>query len=385
MTSLSLAPNSSGRVLVASPNHAVRERVLSSLASPEWRVEQASGGAEALVRLETGFWQALFLDRRLPDLDADELTKTIRQRFPAIEVVMLDGETDAESRRRGFEQEALEDGCERSVQETKAMASGLNSVLDAPLPGMVGASRNMIPVYRAARLLARRDTTVLITGPTGSGKELVARAIHALSARSSRAFVVVNCAAIPEALLESELFGHVRGAFTGAMQSYGGRIQSAQGGTLLLDEIGDMPLSLQPKLLRFLEQKEIQRLGSCDSVRIDARVIAATNVHLPTLVADGKFREDLYYRLSAFPVDIPPLRERPEDVVALARHLIEKLVARPPAPALSGEATHLLKTQLWPGNVRELQNMLERALILAEDAPVIRPEHLLLPKPSFVS
>jgi transcriptional regulator with GAF, ATPase, and Fis domain len=188
----------------------------------------------------------------------------------------------------------------------------------------------MLPVYRAARLLARRDTTVLISGPTGSGKELVARAIHKLSVRAGRSFVVVNCAAIPEALLESELFGHTRGAFTGAMQSYGGRIQAGQGGTLLLDEIGDMPLSLQPKLLRFLEQKEIQRLGSSDVVRVDIRVIAATNAHLAALVRQGKFREDLYYRLSTFPIEIPPLRERPEDIAPLARHFLAKLWSRPP-------------------------------------------------------
>jgi DNA-binding NtrC family response regulator len=385
MTTLPLTPNSSGRVLVASPNHGMRERVLSSLASPDWRVEQASGGAEALVRLETGPWRTLFLDRHLPDLDAEELTKLIRQRFPAVEVIMLDGEMDAEPRRFSHEQEAFGGNFEPSIRETKRTAGCLNSVLDAPLPGMIGASRAMVPVYRAARLLARRDTTVLISGPTGSGKELVARAIHTLSTRAGRSFVVVNCAAIPEALLESELFGHVRGAFTGATLSHAGRIQSAQGGTLLLDEIGDMPLSLQPKLLRFLEQKEIQRLGSCDAIRVDARVIAATNVHLPSLVGEGKFREDLYYRLSAFPVEIPPLRERQEDIVALARHLVAKLVSRQPEPELSSEAAHLLQSQSWPGNVRELQNVLERALILAEDAPVIQPEHLLLRKVSFVS
>jgi transcriptional regulator with GAF, ATPase, and Fis domain len=188
----------------------------------------------------------------------------------------------------------------------------------------------------------------------------------------------VNCAAIPEALLESELFGHTRGAFTGAMQSYGGRILAGQGGTLLLDEIGDMPLSLQPKLLRFLEQKEIQRLGSADVVRVNIRVITATNARLAALVRQGKFREDLYYRLSTFPIEIPPLRERPEDIVVLAQHFLEKLWSPPPAPELSPEAIQLLQSQPWAGNVRELQNVMERALILAEDEPLIRAEHLLL-------
>ena len=383
MISPPCAPNGCGRVLVASPNHGVRERVLSRLAAAEWRVEEASGGADALGRLETGLWHTLFLDRHLPDLDAEELNKIIRQRFPALEVVMLDGETDGEAEESPDEQPASGNGGDSLIRETTAKSA--SSVLDAPLPGMIGASRAMTPVYRAARLLARRDTTVLISGPTGSGKELVARAIHALSSRSGRSFVVVNCAAIPEALLESELFGHVRGAFTGAMQSYAGRIQSAQGGTLLLDEIGDMPLSLQPKLLRFLEQKEIQRLGSCDAVRVDTRVIAATNANLAGLVADGKFREDLYYRLSAFPVDIPPLRERPEDIVALARHVVDKLACSPLAPQLSSEAIDLLKSQSWPGNVRELQNVLERALIMAEDAPVLRAEHLVLRRAACAS
>jgi transcriptional regulator with GAF, ATPase, and Fis domain len=190
--------------------------------------------------------------------------------------------------------------------------------------------------------------------------------------------VVVNCAAIPEALLESELFGHARGAFTGALQSYCGRIQAAQGGTLFLDEIGEMPLSLQPKLLRFLERKELQRLGSSEVVRVDARIVAATNAHLPALVRQGRFREDLYYRLSAFPLEIPPLRDRPEDLVELTRHFLETFSARPPVPELSPDALQMLKEQRWAGNVRELQNVIERAVILAEGQPAIRPEHLLL-------
>ena len=204
------------------------------------------------------------------------------------------------------------------------VARTAHSILEDPLPGMISNSRIMQPVYRLARLLAPRNTTVLITGPTGCGKEIVARAIHNLSPRAARTFAVVNCAAIPETLLEAELFGYARGAFTGAMQSYAGRIQTAQGGTLFLDEIGEMPLSLQPKLLRFLEQKELQRLGSAEVVRVDARVISATNAHLLTLVREGKFREDLYYRLCAFPIELPPLRDRPEDIAPLAAHFLAK-------------------------------------------------------------
>ena len=241
---------------------------------------------------------------------------------------------------------------------------------------MVGDSVAMQTVYRLVKLVSRRDTTVLITGPTGSGKELVARALHDLSPRAARTFAVVNCAAIPETLLEAELFGYSRGAFTGAQQSYAGRIQAAHQGTLFLDEIGEMPLSLQPKLLRFLEQKELQRLGSSQVVRVDARVVAATNRDLATLVRQGQFREDLYYRLAAFPLSIPPLAQRPGDVAQLASYFLQQFCPQPPMPELSEEALTFLRTYSWPGNVRELQNVMERALILAEDEDVVRTAHL---------
>jgi transcriptional regulator with GAF, ATPase, and Fis domain len=273
----------------------------------------------------------------------------------------------------------------RDKHEDKLLppARAAHSILGDPLPGMISNSRIMQPVYHLARLLAPRNTTVLITGPTGCGKEIVARGIHHLSPRAARTFAVVNCAAIPETLLEAELFGYARGAFTGAMQSYAGRIHTAQGGTLFLDEIGEMPLSLQPKLLRFLEQKELQRLGSAEVVRVDARVISATNAHLLTLVREGRFREDLYYRLCAFPIEIPPLRDRPEDIAPLAAHFLAKFAAPLAAPEFSAGALQLLQTQSWAGNIRELQNVIERALILSEDEAVIRPEHLLLADASF--
>jgi len=400
MTTFPIPHNYADHILVASPSPVVRQRVLEGLRSPVRRFEQATGGAEALVHLESGFWQVLFLDRRLPDLDAEELSQTVRQRFPGIEVVLLDPEVDAylnpDLRPNSDAESTAAEQKESPLQEMwPALSLGKNkdkdkdkdedkrlvaaqSILEAPLPGMIGNSRIMQPVYRLVRLLAPRNTTVLITGPTGCGKEIVARAIHHLSPRAARPFAVVNCAAIPETLLEAELFGYARGAFTGAMQSYAGRIQTAQGGTLFLDEIGEMPLSLQPKLLRFLEQKELQRLGSAEVVRVDARVVSATNAHLLTLVREGKFREDLYYRLCAFPIEIPPLRDRPEDVAPLARHFLAKFAAPLPAPEFSVEALQLLTTQPWAGNIRELQNVIERALILSESQAVIRPEHLLL-------
>ena len=404
MTSFPIPHNYANHVLVASPSNVVRQRVLESLRSPVRRFEQASGGAEALVHLESGFWQVLFLDRRLPDLDAEELSQTVRQRFPGIEVVLLDPESDAEPTAAGEkgnllpemwpalsqakdrdEDENKDKNKNRDKHEDKLLppARAAHSILEDPLPGMISNSRIMQPVYHLARLLAPRNTTVLITGPTGCGKEIVARGIHHLSPRAARTFAVVNCAAIPETLLEAELFGYARGAFTGAMQSYAGRIHTAQGGTLFLDEIGEMPLSLQPKLLRFLEQKELQRLGSAEVVRVDARVISATNAHLLTLVREGRFREDLYYRLCAFPIEIPPLRDRPEDIAPLAAHFLAKFGAPLAAPEFSAGALQLLQTQSWAGNIRELQNVIERALILSEDEAVIRPEHLLLADASF--
>jgi DNA-binding NtrC family response regulator len=405
MTSFPIPSNYANHILVASPSNVVRQRVLESLRSPVRRFEQAAGGAEALVHLESGFWQVLFLDRRLPDLDAEELSQTVRRRFPGIEVVLLDPQSDAEPTAAGERGDLLPqmwpavdpstshagaDGLVRAAERSSAkdgaedeVLPAAHPILEAPLPGMIGNSRIMQPVYHLARLLAPRNTTVLITGPTGCGKEIVARAIHHLSPRAPRAFAVVNCAAIPETLLEAELFGYARGAFTGAMQSYAGRIQAAQGGTLFLDEIGEMPVSLQPKLLRFLEQKELQRLGSAEVVRVDARVISATNTHLLSLVREGKFREDLYYRLCAFPIEVPPLRDRPEDIAQLAAHFLEKNASRLPPPQLSGQALQLLKTQPWAGNIRELQNVIERALILSEDQAVIYPEHLLLADTSF--
>src|SRR5208283_2995772 len=297
MTTFPIPPNYADHILVASPSTLVRQRVLESLRSPVRCFEQASGGAEALVHLESGRWQVLFLDRCLPDLDSEELRQTVRRRFPEIEVVLLDPEfetkfdtkSDAEPTPYLLRADDLACRTEQgsavgnAEDAVPSAARPAPSLVEAPLPGMIGDSRIMLRVYRLARLLAPRNTTVLITGPTGCGKEIVARAIHHLSPRAARTFAVVNCAAIPETLLEAELFGYARGAFTGAMKSYAGRIQTAEGGTLFLDEIGEMPLNLQPKLLRFLEQKELQRLGSAEVVRVDARIVSATNAHLLSL------------------------------------------------------------------------------------------------------
>ena len=241
---------------------------------------------------------------------------------------------------------------------------------------MVGSSEPMQRVYALTRLVARRGSTVVVTGESGTGKDLVAQAVHLLSARRSHPFVVINCAAIPEPLLEAELFGYVKGAFTGAVQSRIGRIHAAQGGTLFLDEIGDMPLALQSKLLRFLEQGEVQRLGATDNFRVDVRVIAATNYDLRKLVEQHSFREDLYYRLAVFPIKLPPLRERTGDVPVLAATFARRFCAS--GANLSAETLNILQQHLWPGNVRELRNVIERAGILLGDSREMAPEHIIL-------
>ncbi|MFZ3279360.1 MAG: sigma-54-dependent Fis family transcriptional regulator, partial [Candidatus Sulfotelmatobacter sp.] len=313
MIGLTTIPNlsPSGGALIASPCSALREQVLQTLNGRCRPVQQALGGAEALVTLEKYDCEVLFLDRRLPDLDAEELIAIIERRFPGTQVVMLDSDRDAPAE-RGAAGEAEKDswrhrGTGTSRDGIRRETGPGTNVLPAPeriepLPGMIGRSEAMGRVYRLVRLVAPRPITVLVAGATGTGKELVARALHALSPRAGKPFAVVNCAAIPEALLESELFGFARGAFTGAVQSQIGRIHAAHGGTLFLDEVSELPLGMQAKLLRFLEQKEIQRLGSPDLVRVDVRVLAASNVDLASRAAQGTFREDLFFRLSAFPI-----------------------------------------------------------------------------------
>lgn len=380
MTSTATAPTVNGGVLVASPNTAVREQLRRTLDDRGCAVQEVSGGADALAKLETGQWQLLFLDRRLPDLDAEEVIAIIKARFPGIEVILVESDgatvtTQSPADYRSWLKPSIRIN-DRELDRVAGAKPRPGNSNSTPLPEMIGSCEAMRRVYQLTRLVAPRQTTVLVLGATGTGKELVARAIHKLSPRSSGAFAVVNCAAIPETLLESELFGYSRGAFTGAVQSYAGRIHSAQGGTLFLDEIGDMPLSLQAKLLRFLEQKEVQRLGSTDAIRVDVRVIAATNVKLAEQVAAGHFRQDLYYRLSSFPIELPPLTERRRDVLPLAQHFLRVAAANSGVPKLSQEAVQKLENYSWPGNVRELQQVIERALILADGAELILSDHL---------
>jgi len=385
MTSFPAVAGWAGGALIASPSSAFRERVLHSLNGRCRPVQEAVGGAEALGKLEKGEWQVLVLDRRVADLDTDELIAIIERRFPGIQVVLLDSDVafssnetkvDAGMKTQEAQAQPAPDGIAWQAPEHLAEARRAEA-----LPGMIGSSEAMQRLYRMARLVAPRATTVLIAGPTGSGKELVALGLHTLSPRAARPFVAVNCAAIPEALMESEMFGYVRGAFTGALQAQVGRIPAAQGGTLFLDEVSELPMAMQAKLLRFLEQKEVQRLGTAELTRVDVRVIAASNVDLAGRAGRGEFREDLFYRLSAFPLELPPLAERRGDIIPLADHFLACMAEGmgTPCPHLSREAVRILEDHLWKGNVRELQHVMERASILVESGNTILGDHLYFP------
>ena len=347
-------------------------------------MEETGSGAEALGILERRSARIVVLDRLLPDLHSDEVIGAVERQFPCIDIVMLDGESGA-----------IEVPDEMRSHEAYRWFEELNECIPAPpsaahknlfeeeecapLPGMVGVSPAMLRLAELVHAVAPHNTAVLVTGETGAGKELVAEAVHKLSPRADKPLVTVNCAAIPETLIEAELFGHTRGAFTGAVQSRLGKIHAAHGGTIFFDEIGELPLASQAKLLRFLECGEVQRLGTSDVFRLDARVIAATNVDLETLVQKRLFREDLYYRLSVFPIELPPLRERLGDIPLLARHFIEQLAGHATG-RLSPETEAKLAEHTWPGNVRELRNVMERAFVLTAGRSVIGPDQILLRK-----
>ena len=365
-----------GRILVASSDPEVRRRVLNA---PEFLGREgmeACGGAVALAKLQEIACDTVLLDRNLADLDAGEVAEMIQREYPETAVSWIENDQEHQA-------EPV-----KSISRTKkASQSKWGAETDShqmeALPGMIGTSGSMREVYRLVLMVAKRDTTVLITGETGTGKELVAEAVHKLSPRARQRFVVVNCAAIPEALLEAELFGHARGAFTGAVQSRLGRIHAAQGGTLFLDEIGELPLGMQAKLLRFLQSGEVQRLGSTDLHRVDVRVICATNVNLGVLVEAKQFRMDLYYRLEVFPIALPPLQARTADIRPLAEHFLALLgeEAGMSPKRLSDSALDLLQGRTWPGNVRELQHAVERAFILSGEEEWLCVEHF--PRPGM--
>jgi transcriptional regulator with GAF, ATPase, and Fis domain len=374
-------------VLLVSPNVRLREGLQEKLHSSRWKVFQAGSGAEILKVLhgrgdEDG---VLLLDPSLPDLEPGEFQGIVRNRFPNTQILMLNSQTGqlllGSSSPTPVSKkiaEAVNHGS--SLRQVPMAVVAENQPKHAPaatikLRSMVGESDSMMRAYALTRMVASRDTTVLITGESGTGKDMIAQETHLISARRNQPFVVVNCAAIPDTLLEAELFGYTKGSFTGALQSRIGRIHAAHGGTLFLDEIGDMPLTLQSKILRFLEQGEVQRLGGNDNLKVDVRVIAATNCELKKKVEQQQFREDLYYRLAIFPIHLPPLRERLSDVGELAHFFVTKFR---PGLSLTQEAIGVLQHHSWPGNVRELRNAIERATILVGSGEEIRAEHIIL-------
>ncbi|HZY60989.1 MAG TPA: sigma-54 dependent transcriptional regulator [Edaphobacter sp.] len=413
-------------VVLASADAGLRERLRQSLTGLRWQVHEAAGGAEAMAQLEDTHPEALLVDSWLPDLEVGEFAGYVRMMYPGIEMLRVDGGLDggARSPRRNELLHALREAQDAPLTDTAAwkaapvavprtvarqpVVKDFEAVKDfdqeaarralsvllgreeprpesvagkrlqesAALPELIGTSEPMRELTRLIRLVAPRSTTVLIEGETGTGKEVVARALHRLSERSAKPFAVLNCAAIPEALLEAELFGHTRGAFTGAVQSRTGRIEAAHGGTLFLDEIGEMPIALQAKMLRFLECGELQRVGDNETVRVDVRIIAATHQPLLQRAEEGTFRLDLYHRLVVFPVEVPALRERMEDIGLLCEHFLERMGKERPRKRLSAEAEGKLHEHNWPGNVRELMHVLERATILAGDRLEIEPEEI---------
>jgi DNA-binding NtrC family response regulator len=389
------------RVLVASSSESFRKLWSEK---PEYErvfMEEAAGGADALEKLESENWGEVLLDSHLHDLDANEVLQIIRGRHPHILVRVVDSVDAANDKKAaklsnpseipvpvnaGPEIDLDEIFKSEGIFEEECVKVEVDRPFAEALPGMIGNGPALEQTFKLARLVSSRQTTVLINGETGTGKELVARGIHQISPRAKGPFVVVNCAAIPEQLLEAELFGHARGAFTGAVQSRLGRIHVAQGGTLFLDEVGELPLSMQAKILRFLQDGEVQRLGSSDVFRVDVRVISATNVDLQRAVQQKTFRQDLYYRLAVFPIELPPLRLRKEDILTLALHFLEKFCEEGgySPKEISSAASLVLRQYSWPGNVRELQHAIERAFILSGEERQLRPVHFNLSEVSPV-
>ncbi len=374
------------RVLVVSSDPTFRTQWIGN-PRREWSdMEEAAGGADALAKLESEDWGEVLLDRKLHDLDVGEVIRVIHTRHPHLVIRVVDSDENADEPVETLAgvsshgERDLIDAADEADQPADGATSEAEPAGADPLPGMAEASAGLDEVFRLARLVGPRNTTVLITGETGTGKELVARGIHQISSRAKGPFVVVNCAAIPEQLLEAELFGHARGAFTGAVQSRVGRLHVAHGGTLFLDEVGELPLSMQAKLLRFLQDGEVQRLGSSDVFRVDVRVISATNVNLLRCIQEGKFRQDLYYRLAVFPLELPPLRKRKEQILPLAGLFLNSLCdqANVPRKAFAAPAAAALRQYSWSGNVRELQHAVERAFILAGTSRQICSSHLIL-------
>jgi two-component system response regulator AtoC len=373
------------RVLLVDDDRVFRLSTAELLTDDGFEVETVEGSGEAFTALGNRDFDAVMLDLRMPGESGLEVVERIRRAGHGVPVLMVSGFGTID-----VAVESLHLGADHFVTkpiEPEILTARLHALIrdrpgsvvrESAIPGMVGRSKAMRAVYDEIRRVASTDSTVLITGETGTGKEVAARAIYSLSPRVDGPFVPVNCAAMAESLLESELFGHVRGAFTGAVRDKKGLFEAAHGGTVFLDEIGDVSLGLQQRLLRVLQEREVRRIGAVKSIKIDVRAVAATARDLLNEVEAGRFREDLYYRIAVFPISLPPLRDRTGDVPLLVERALERIGRRLPDQrrlTCSPLAMRLLRSYAWPGNVRQLFSVIESAAIHA-DGPRIEAQHL---------
>ncbi len=383
--------SAAARVLVIDDEPNILTTTRRALELEGFRVDVAGSGTVALDKLTDTAVDLALVDVVMPDLDGLAVLERIRERHPDVTVVMMSGNATIETAVRATKLGA-HDFVEKPISTDKLVITLQNALsfeklrrehaqlrarAEADLE-MIGKSARMADVYEAVRVTAPTAGRVLITGENGTGKELVARAIHDGSRRAGGAFVKLNCAAIPAELIESELFGHEKGAFTGATNMRRGKFELADGGTLFLDEIGDMSPSAQAKVLRVLQEGELERVGGATSIQVDVRVVAATNKDLAREIEDGRFREDLYYRLNVVPIEVPPLRERREDIPALAEHFVRRLCDENDRrrKRIEEGAMTLLMQHTWPGNVRELRNLVERLVILTGERTAISAEDI---------
>lgn len=383
------------RILLIEDETVIRSTLKRLLERHEFAVSEAGSVAEALALEPTSF-DLILSDLRLPGADGTEMIT----RAPGVPVLIMTSYASMRSAidamklgasdyiAKPFDHDELVETVQRVLRQHSArtafsgQVASQRTTASERMGQMIGESQVMRSLYTQIRKIAPTPVTVLIHGESGTGKELVANAIHENSPRAKAPFIAVNCAAIPESLIESELFGHERGAFTGAVAARQGLVEAAEGGTLFLDEIGELPLEAQARLLRVIQEREVRRLGSVNSRQIDIRLIAATHRNLRQLVQTGEFREDLYYRLQVIELTIPPLRERGQDVLLIARHLLAhytEAMALEVAPELTEPACERILEYLWPGNIRELENAMQRAIILVNSGSPITPEALNLP------
>jgi DNA-binding NtrC family response regulator len=372
------------RILLVDDEPSILSVLTTLLKAERYDITAVLGGEKAKDLILSEEFDLMLSDIRMSPINGMELLKLAHDQCPNMSVIMLTAygsvETAIESLKLGafdyitkpFKVDELLITIQRALDYRKAITE--NADLKAQLgtryqlENIVAESPAMQNVCEMIKRVAPTDTSVLIYGESGTGKELVAKAIHAYSRRKEKSFVAVNCAALPEPLLESEMFGHAKGAFTGATATKEGLFETATGGTIFLDEIGSMPMSIQGKLLRVLQEKELRRVGSNDTISIDTRVLAATNTKLETLMESGDFREDLYYRLSVIPIEIKPLRERTEDILPLAYHILQREISEEKTPPIiTPEVCAILEAYSWHGNVRELENTMKHALTFAKD------------------